>query len=96
MVAVPLHSFNLLITVFQLCLLYLAHGGVYYGHKQPPQLPQPLPQQDGYPQQQFLENEMPILPHYGKEIPQLPLHMSKERPLTDGKGEFTKFMTNLF
>lgn len=97
MVAVPLLPCCLLITTFQLCLLRLAHGGAYYGHKQPPQQHQPLPQyNDGYPQQQFLGNEMPHLPygneaplqpHYGKEFPQLPLQMGKERLLTDSKGE---------
>lgn len=97
MVAVPLGSLYLLITVFQLCLLHQAHGGAYYGHKQPPPQHQPLPQyNDGYPQQQFMGNEMPHLPYgkegpslpqYGKELPQLPLQMGKERPLTEGKGE---------
>ncbi|GLD63409.1 collagen alpha-1(VIII) chain-like protein [Lates japonicus] len=92
MVAVPLHSFYLLIyTVFQLCSLRLTHGGAYYGHKQPPQQHQPLPQyNDGYPQQQFLGNEMPLMPlpaQYGKELPQLPLQLGKERPLTEGKGQ---------
>lgn len=94
MVAVPLRSFYLLITVSQLCLLHLVHGGAYYGHKQLPQQHQPLPQyNDGYPQQQFMGNEMPHLPYgqevpqYGKELPQLPLQMAKERPLTDSKGE---------
>ncbi|KAA8579719.1 hypothetical protein FQN60_006812 [Etheostoma spectabile] len=95
METVPLHSFYLLI-IFQLCLLHLAHGGAYYGHKQPPQHHQPLPQyNDGYPQQQFLGNEMPhlpygkegpLIPQYGKELPQLPLQIGKERPLTKGKG----------
>ncbi|XP_032362513.1 collagen alpha-1(VIII) chain [Etheostoma spectabile] len=96
METVPLHSFYLLI-IFQLCLLHLAHGGAYYGHKQPPQHHQPLPQyNDGYPQQQFLGNEMPhlpygkegpLIPQYGKELPQLPLQIGKERPLTKGKGQ---------
>lgn len=90
MVASPLHYLMLL------SLLHLANGGAYYGHKQPPQHPQqPLPQyNDGYPQQQFLGNEMPHMPfempaqpQYGKEIPQLPLQMGKERHPTKGKGE---------
>ena len=96
MAAVPLHSVYLHITVFQLCLLHLAHGGAYYGHKQPPQQHPPLPQyNDGFPQQQFLGNEMPHLPYnkevplpqYGKELPQLPLQLGKGVPLTEGKGE---------
>lgn len=98
MAAAPLHSLCLLITVFQLSLLHLVHSGAYYGHKQPPQQHQPLPQyNDGFPQQQFLGNEMPhlpykgqdgpLLPQYGKELPQLPLPLGKERPLTEGKGE---------
>lgn len=102
MVAVPLRSYYLLITVFHLCLLHFAHGGAYYGHKQPPQQHQPLPQyNDGYPQQQFMGNEMPHLPYgkegpslpqYGKELPHLPLQMGKERPLTDSKGEVNIFV----
>lgn len=91
MVAVPLRCFYPIITFFQLGFLQLAHGGAYYGHKQPPQQHQPLPQyNDGYPQQQFLGNEMPLmplLPQYGKELPHFPLQKGKERPLTEGKGE---------
>lgn len=95
MVAVPL---GLFIAVFHLCLVQLAHGGAYFGHKQPPQPPQPLPQyNDGFPQQPFKGNEMPrvtygkdgpLLPQYGKELPQLPLQMGKERPLIHGKGSY--------
>lgn len=97
MVAAPLRFVSLLLTV---CFLHVVHGGaVYYGHKQPPLQHQPLPHHnDGYPQQQFLGNEMPHLPYgkegplppqYGKELPQLPLQMGKERPLTDSKGELS-------
>ena len=92
MVAAAVHFFSLLVPVFQLCLLRPAHGGVYYGHKQPPH--QPLPQHnDGYPQQQFLGNEMPLMPlvpQYGKEMPQLPLQKGKGRPLFEGKGDLLK------
>jgi len=91
MAAAPLHSLCLPLTVLQLWLLPLAHGGAYYGQKQP------LPQyNDGYPQQQFLGNEMPHLPYgkegsslpqYGQELPQLPLQLGNERQLSEGKGE---------
>lgn len=94
--AVHVHFF----TVFQLCLVRLAHGGAYYGQKQPHQQHQPLPQHnDGYPQQQFLGNEMPLmplLPQYGKELPQLPLQKGKERPLIEGKGEANQFLQNKY
>ncbi|KAK5891445.1 hypothetical protein CgunFtcFv8_018697 [Champsocephalus gunnari] len=99
MAAVPLHTFCVTITVFQLCLLHLANGGAYHGPKQPPPRPQPppLPQyNDGSPQQQFLGNEMPhlpygnegpLLPQYGKDLPPLPLQKGIERPLNAGKGQ---------
>ncbi len=97
MVAVSLRSFCLLITAFHLCLLRLAHGGAYYGHKQPPQQHQPLPQyNDGYPQQQFMGNEMPHL-QYGKEgalLPQLPMLKGKERPRADSKGRVKWILDN--
>lgn len=94
MAAVPLRSFHLLVAAAHLCLPGLARGGAYYGRKQQHQ---PLPQfNDGFPQQQFMGNEMPhlpygkdvpLLPHLGKEFPQLPLQTGKERPPTDSKGE---------
>lgn len=87
MVAVPFHCLHHVILLFQLCLLHMVHGGAYYGQKQPPQQHQPIPQYDGFQQQQFLGNEMPLLPQYGNEFPQLPLQMGKQRLLTKGKGE---------
>lgn len=97
MAAAPLPPLCLPLVVLQLWSVHLAHGGAYYGHKLPPQQHQPLPQySDGYPQQQFLGNEMPhlpygkevpLLPQYGKELPQLPLQKGKGRPLIEGKGE---------
>lgn len=94
--ATPFHLLSLHIALCQLGLLHLAQGGVYYGHKGPPPQHQPLPQNnDGFPQQQFLGNEMPpmpLLPHYGKELPHLPLQIGKERPLPEGKGEAIHFL----
>ncbi|KAG5852672.1 hypothetical protein ANANG_G00065080, partial [Anguilla anguilla] len=97
--AVPLHFTGLiLLLVLQLTLPHYAHGGAYYGHKQLQQLPQqhqPLPQlphmalgKDGLPQQQYLGKEVPhMIPQYRKEFPQLPMHLGKEMPRKDGKGE---------
>lgn len=95
--AIPL-LLSHVIVLFQPYLINMANGGVYYGPKQPPQT-QPIPQySDDFPQQQFLGNEMPhspfreeipLLPQYGKEVPQLPLplEIAKVRQLTKGKGD---------
>ncbi|CAG5934287.1 unnamed protein product, partial [Menidia menidia] len=93
-VAVP-HFYNSLFSVLQLCLVHMAHGGAYYGQKQPPQQHQPLPQySDGYPQQQFLGNDMPnspygkdvpLLAQFGKDFPQMPPQIAKRTPLTNSK-----------
>lgn len=38
---------------------------------------------------------MPMVPQYGQELPQLPLQMGKERPLTEGKGEVNLLLENV-
>lgn len=93
----PLLSAHLFVLVEHLCLLHHIHAGAFYGHKQLPQ--QPLPQlpllshgNEGIPQHHYhgkemphmpYGNEMPLLPQYGKERPQIPMHMGK--PIV-GKG----------
>ena len=92
-----LPSAHLLFVVCQLYVFHNAHAGAYYGHKQLPQQHQPMAQiphmplgKETYPQQQYLGkdmhhvpygNEMPILPQYREDIPQMPI------PLGKGKGK---------
>lgn len=106
----PLLSARLFVLVEHLCLLHHIHAGAFYGHKPMPQQHQPLPQlpllshgNEGIPQHHYhgkemphmpYGNEMPLLPQYGKERPQIPMHMGK--PIV-GKGwYFCKFFNNNF
>lgn len=39
--------------------------------------------------------DVPLLPQYGKELPQLPLQMGNERPLGHGKGGYCQFVVEI-
>lgn len=95
----PLLSVRLYVLVEHLCLLHYIQAGAFYGHKPLPQQHQPLAQlpilphgNEGIPQHYYhgqemphmpYGNEMPLLPHYGKGRPHIPMHMVKSNV---GKG----------